>query len=303
MAAKKGKIITHPGSAHFDDIFATSLVIYKCSIDKNYPEIEVVHRKKPNKKELEDPSIWKLDIGGKFNPKLKQFDHHPPVDPTEGVAKDQRQLLDECAFSLLLKDWGVWEKAKELYDWLEPSRIMDIRGPKGLVDEYEISYRAINSLESFIEQSVLTMFEKQDKIEPSEPLFNLLHFIGKHFFESILNYYETLELVKEHALFKTIKGVPVIHYPNTAKRTDMLTRVLKDKKDEKWGIGGIGIYPNTRPEGSIAAMRYEDDERVDFTRIADYDHVIFTHPNGFIVALDSEISDQELERYIQNAID
>jgi hypothetical protein len=82
----------------------------------------------------------------------------------------------------------------------------------------------------------------------------------------------------------------------------MLMKALKDKKEEKWGFGGIGIYPNNRPEGSIAAMRFEDDERVDFTRIADYEKVIFAHSNGFLVALEENISKKELEKYIGDAI-
>jgi hypothetical protein len=303
MAKKKGVVITHPGSAHFDDLFATCLVIYRCSSDNNYLEIKEVRRKKPSEKELEDPNIWKLDIGGKFNPKLKQFDHHLGFKHKDDLTEKQQNLVGECAFSMLLKEWDEWERASRLYDWLDISRTFDAWGPKKVVDELDISFKAISCLGSFIESSILTLFQKYDKIKSSDPLFSLLHFIGKNFFESISDYYETIELVEKHVKYKKIKNVPVIHYPHTAKSPDMLTKVLKDKKEEKWGFGGIVIYPNNRPEGSIAVMRYEDDERVDFTRIAGYEHVIFAHSNGFLVALDESISDQELERYIRDAID
>ncbi len=302
MSKRKGIIITHPGCAHFDDLFATSLVLYKCASDNRYNEIKEIRRKTPNQQELKNSKIWKLDIGGKFNPELRQFDHHLPFDTSEEIKGNQENLLEECAFSMLLKEWGIWEKAAELFPWLDVSRTMDVKGPKCVVKELDISFSALGGLESFIERSILTLFQRQDIIKVSDPLFSILQFIGENFFNSVSDYYGTLKQVKKLATFKTINDVPVIKYPIDAQRSEMLTKVLKDVKDKKWGIGGIAIYPNNRPEGSIALMRYEDDNRVDFTRIANYEHVIFAHSTGFFVAIDAKISERELHKYLEDAI-
>jgi uncharacterized UPF0160 family protein len=64
-------IITHPGKAHFDEFLAVSLILAR------FPETDFdVFRKEPDEKELDDPEIWVVDIGGRLEPDRKNFDHH-----------------------------------------------------------------------------------------------------------------------------------------------------------------------------------------------------------------------------------
>ena len=72
---------------------------------------------------------------------------------------------------------------------------------------------------------------------------------------------------------------------------------------EKWPTfkGGIAIYPNKRVKGTLAIKRYDDDERVDFTRISHYEKVVYSHPKGFFVSVE-QMTDDELEQYIKGAI-
>ena len=50
---KEQKIITHPGSAHFDDITAVSLILAV------YDDMDfTIERREPIPEELEDPDIW-----------------------------------------------------------------------------------------------------------------------------------------------------------------------------------------------------------------------------------------------------
>ncbi len=77
MLNNTGIIITHNGASHFDDLFSTALVIYRCSIIENLNEIEVIYRRSPTNEEINNSNIWKLDVGRGFNPELKLYDHHP----------------------------------------------------------------------------------------------------------------------------------------------------------------------------------------------------------------------------------
>ncbi len=83
----------------------------------------------------------------------------------------------------------------------------------------------------------------------------------------------------------------------------MLLRVLNDKKREIWpdDSGGIVVYPNNRIPGTIALRKYNNDDRVDFLNISQYDKVIFAHPKGFFISVEP-MSDNELEKYIDDSI-
>jgi len=104
-------IITHPGSAHLDDFLSCCLVVNKSG------NVKQIKRKEPNEAEIKDPAIWKLDVGEKYDPVIKCFDHH------------QDAVYDDCTLSLLLKNWGYWRIANEVYNWLKIVVINDTIGP------------------------------------------------------------------------------------------------------------------------------------------------------------------------------
>ena len=68
-------IITHPGRAHFDEFFAVSLVL---AVDSAADFS--IQRRNPTKEELDDPNVWVIDIGERYEPERRNFDHHQDVD-------------------------------------------------------------------------------------------------------------------------------------------------------------------------------------------------------------------------------
>ncbi|MDA8403773.1 MAG: MYG1 family protein, partial [Desulfobacteraceae bacterium] len=69
------RIITHPGSAHFDEFFAISLILAR------RPDVSfTIERREPTKEELDNPDVWVVDIGERFEPHLKNFDHHQDIN-------------------------------------------------------------------------------------------------------------------------------------------------------------------------------------------------------------------------------
>ncbi len=211
--------------------------------------------------------------------------------------------MNECTFSLLLKDWGEWRKAIEVFEWVPFAVLMDTRGSRSLIEKLNISSKVLGAFNSFLECCVLNLFQQKKIIKNTDSIFSLLRFIGKEFFHQINEYHKTLSQVEQNVQFMTIKEVPVIKCLTGVQPTNTLNHVLKKKKKEKWGFGGIVIYSNTRPLGSIAVKRYDNDERVDFMRIANRKGVIFTHPNGFFAVMENNISDNDLEQYIKDAIE
>jgi uncharacterized UPF0160 family protein len=53
-------IITHPGSAHFDEVTAVSLILAV------YADTEFrIERREPVTSEMDDPDVWVIDIGNR----------------------------------------------------------------------------------------------------------------------------------------------------------------------------------------------------------------------------------------------
>ena len=68
-------IITHPGSAHFDEVTAVSLILAV------YTDLEFrIERREPYTAELDDPNVWVVDIGDRYEPEKRNFDHHQSLD-------------------------------------------------------------------------------------------------------------------------------------------------------------------------------------------------------------------------------
>ncbi|TFG12205.1 MAG: hypothetical protein EU535_06480 [Promethearchaeota archaeon] len=277
-------IITHPGSAHLDDFLSTCLVLYRAR------DIEEVHRREPTQEEINDPSIWKLDVGDKHEPDLRCYDHH-------------QYAMNDCTLSLLLKGWDLLDKALTVHTWLKIVIANDVGGAKEVTKILNVSYTTLEYLDSYVERKILELFEKKKKFTRQNALFSLMKIIGQKFFIEIDEYFTLKEELEGKIEFLRIKDVPIVSCYKDVKFSRMLLRLLNEKKrevfqDEK---GGIAIYPNTRPPGTIALSRYHDDKRVDFTRISHYEKVTFAHPKGFFASLDP-LSDYELEQYLKDAI-
>ena len=278
-------IITHPGSAHLDDFLSCCLVVNKSG------NIKKIKRKEPDKAEIKDPAIWKLDVGERHDPEIKCFDHH------------QDGMNEECTLSLLLKNWSLWSIANEVHKWLNIVIINDTRGPKEVTKELRISFKALGALDSFTERTILDFFKKQNEIVKGSLLFSLMEMVGKNFFALIDEYNTVMGVVNEKLKFKTIKGVQSIFCYEGLNHSSTLLRIIKDKMVEKWPKlkGGIAVYPNKRVKDTIALRRYDDDERVDFSRISHYEKVVYSHPKGFFISV-KQMTEDQLERYIKGAI-
>jgi len=278
-------IITHPGSAHLDDFLSCCLVIAKSG------NVEKVKRKEPNKEEIKNPAIWKLDVGEKHDPDTKCFDHH------------QDEIDNDCTLSLLLKKWDFWSIASEVHKWLNIVVINDTIGPEEVTKQLRISYKAMGALDSFVERTILDLFKKLKEIIRGRILFSLMEIIGQNFFALIDEYTAVMGEVKEKLEYKTINGVQSIICYKGLNHSSTLTRIIRDRMKEKWPDlrGGIAVYPNKRVKDTIAIRRYDNDERVDFSRISHYEKVVYSHPKGFFISVEQMTEDQ-LERYIKDAI-
>lgn len=105
------KIITHPGQAHLDDFIACSLVM------ANDPKVRILHRRNPTEDELNDPKVYCIDVGMRYEPELNNFDHHQ---------EDDNLPEGKSSASLVAAHLGI---DTSLFPWWEGVDRMDCTGP------------------------------------------------------------------------------------------------------------------------------------------------------------------------------
>ena len=62
-------IITHPGSAHFDEVAAVSLILAV-----HADTVFRIERREPAQTELDNPDVWVMGIGDRHEPEKESGD-------------------------------------------------------------------------------------------------------------------------------------------------------------------------------------------------------------------------------------
>jgi len=293
------KIITHSGIAHLDDFLSTCLVLYKDqSVD------EIIRKYKVSEKEINDSNIWKIDIGNQHDPQLKAFDHH-------------QEKMDDCAFSLLLKNWNIWGKAVEVYPWINSLVKIDTRGLGYFLESNRISYDSFFQLDSFVQQTFLELFQRLQVIskKKNKLLFLIMKQIGKQFFKGLKTYeklkntfqaqVEPITISKLGVEEDLSKGIPVLLYltekPVYSSHLSTIFHHYKNKLFPEYKGSWVIGFSYNRPKNSICLKRYGSASQIDFSRIKSLEKTYFAHQDGFVAAVEDMVDD-ELYSYIQHAI-
>jgi hypothetical protein len=258
-------ILTHPGGSHKDELLA-------CSLLAAVHRVPIV-RREPTEADLADPTIAVVDVGGEHVPERHNFDHHqfpadhPPV----------------CALSLVLQHLGVYEDARQFCDWLEPAEWFDTRGPNVTAQWLGVDRATMNKLSSPINITLLRRFAKAKRLEPGEPLWEILSYIGQDLLEYLGELRSRIDFVAQNAEIWSVEDHEILFLPRTEPIPD----------DPSAGIGryleSIGksssiaalIYPDRRGSG-YGLSRHNDNPRYDFTRIDKEPDVHFAHARGFV---------------------
>lgn len=258
-------ILTHPGGAHKDELLA-------CALLAAVHRVPIV-RREPTPGDLADPATAVVDVGGEHAPERHNFDHHqfpadhPPV----------------CSLSLVLQHLGVYEDAREFCDWLEPAEWFDTRGPNVTAKWLGVDRDTINKLNSPIDVTVLRRFAKARRLEPGEPLWEMLSYIGQDLLDYLRELRSRLDFIAQNAVIWNVGDHEVLFLPRTDPVPDDPSASI-GRYLESIGKGSVVaalIYPDRRGSG-YGLSRHNDDPRYDFTRIEKEPDVHFAHARGFV---------------------
>lgn len=258
-------ILTHPGGSHKDELLACSLLaaVHRVPIE----------RREPTWADLADPTIAVVDVGGEHQPERNNFDHHQ-------FPADHPPL---CALSLVLQHLGVYEDARQFCDWLEPAEWFDTRGPNATARWLGVDRTTMSKLNSPIDVTVLRRFAKAKRLEPGEPLWEILSYMGEDLLEYLRDLRSRIDFVARHSILWDHEGNEVLFLPRTEPIPDEpsagIGRYLESiGKNES--VAAL-VYPDRRGSG-YGLSRHNDDPRYDFTKIEAEPDVHFAHARGFV---------------------
>jgi hypothetical protein len=263
------QILTHPGGSHKDEFLACCLLLAEHPV--------TIVRREPTPEDLANPSIAVVDVGHEHAPERGNFDHHQ-------FPKDHPPM---CALSLVLQHLGVYEDALKFCDWLEPAEWFDTRGPLETARWLGVARETLFKLNSPIDTTLLRRFATVSELQPGEPLWEVMRWIGVDLLDYLKNLRERLNFIGEVGEFWEIEAATgsfkVLFLPRTDPLPDEpsagLARFI-ESRPESGDVVGL-VYPDRRGAG-FGMSRHNDHPGLDFTRIQDCEDVHFAHARGFV---------------------
>lgn len=261
-------IITHPGSAHFDEFFAICLVLAKHS-DKKF----VIERREPSAAELDNPDIWVIDIGGRYEPALKNFDHH-------------QDLSLGASFVLVADYLGVSHLFKNTPWWRYQDRL-DRFGPYNMAKEYGAT--SIEQAHSPFEDWFLTLFETSPLM-----VYHIMQRFGCHVIS------EAEEIAERFAFWQQAQHVQIKNWTVLVGLTDDSTG-SQEYRDSMEEPAAVCVRYDSRGNG-WSLYRFNDLTEIDFSRLEGHKDVLFAHKGGFIAKTKERIPLEDVLALVEVAI-
>ncbi|UCC17368.1 MAG: MYG1 family protein [Dehalococcoidales bacterium] len=264
---KEQKIITHPGSAHFDDVTAVSLVLAV------YDDMDFhIERREPILEELEDPDTWVIDIGDRYEPEKHNFDHH-------------QSLECPASFVLVAEYLGLTERLS-IMPWWDFKDEVDRYGTRNSSIKFDAGDDLVNR--NPVEDWLTAHFASD-----VEKTMLLLKSFGKYLIEEAEKLKSQIEVL-QNGIRLDIAGVPaVISETRETIGLEEFRRlddnppdivVSMDRRDDGWRI-----------------FRY-DGAPVDLTLISGDARVSFAHKSGFLAKTRENLPVDDLIDLISNAV-
>jgi hypothetical protein len=260
-------IITHPGSAHFDEMTAVSLIMAV------YNDVEFrIERREPSAEELDDAGIWIVDTGGHYEPEKRNFDHHQSLDcPASFVLVAEYLGLTD---TLSVMPWWRFKDSVDRIGPVESSRL----------------YRAGDDLvnRNPVEDWLVDRFAADQ--QTSQPL---LRSFGTHLIQNARGLKKQIDFWKS-ARRLVIAGVPaMIGETQESFGLEEFRRLVDDPPD-------IVISLDRRSEG-WRLYRY-DGAPVDFSVLAGQPEIEFAHKSGFLAKTRERLALKDLTALVSKAV-
>ncbi|HCQ78939.1 MAG TPA: hypothetical protein DIV46_03110 [Verrucomicrobiales bacterium] len=270
------QIVVHPGGAHKDDFLACALLIAEHEV--------AIFRREPSEQDLSDTSIVVVDVGLDWDESKMNFDHHQ-------FPRDAEPL---CALSLVLKHLGLYEETRKFCDWLEVAEYIDTRGPNDTAKWLGVEREAMSKLNSPLDITLLRRFAASKEHQPGQPIYEVMKMVGEDLISFVRGMKARLEFIAKYSeIWEMTGGKKALFLPRTNPLPDETSmgmgRYIEDIGLEEEVVALV--YPDRRGEG-YGLSRFNDDKRMEFTKVGDEVDVHFAHNKGFIAKTSSADTDR-----------
>lgn len=260
-------IITHPGSAHFDEVTAISLIL---AVHPN--TVFRIERREPAQAELDNPDVWVIDTGNRHEPDKRNFDHHQDTDCP-------------AAFVLVAEYLGLLE-TMSVMPWWHFKDEVDRFGP----GKSSIKFNAGDDL---VNRNPVEIWLKDNFASEPEASLPMLKAFGAHLIKSARMLKNQIEFWKTCPRL-VIAGVPAMIGETTETAgLDEFRRMDENPPD-------IVISLNRRDKG-WRLLRF-DGTPVDFSLIADRPEIAFAHKSGFMAKTKERLTIDDLIALVSKAV-
>ena len=262
-------ILTHPGGAHKDEFLA-------CSVLLALHPVPLV-RREPTPEDLANPAICVVDVGHQHEPTRHNFDHHQ-------LPKDHPPT---CSLSLVLQHLELYHDARQFCEWLEVAEWFDCRGLVTTAQWLGTAPAIVSQLISPIDVTLLRRFASTQRIAPGQPLWEVMRMIGEDLLDYIKSMRQRLDFLGQHAVVWDLslagQSAKILFLPRTEPLPDDPSLGLEQFIESRGLTAEIvgTVYPDRRSTG-YGLARFQDNARLDFTRLAGCPDVHFTHARGFV---------------------
>jgi hypothetical protein len=260
-------IITHPGSAHFDEVTAVSLILAV-----HADTLFRIERREPAQAELDNPDVWVVDIGNRHEPEKRNFDHH-------------QDMNCPAAFVLVAEYLGLIE-TMSIMPWWHFKDSVDHLGPV----KSSIKYHAGDDLVNRNPVEIWLMARFASEPEATLPL---LKDFGTHIIE------DARMLKRQIDFWKTSSRLVIAGVPAMIGETRELAGLEEFRRlDENPPDIVISL---DRVDKGWRLFRY-DGTPVDFSLISDRPEIAFAHKSGFMAKTKERIAIDDLISLVSKAI-
>ncbi len=264
---KVNLIITHPGSAHFDEVTAVSLLL--AVHDETAFRIE---RREPTQAELDNPEVWVIDIGNRHEQEKRNFDHHQNLDCP-------------AAFVLVAEYLGLLETLSVM-PWWHFKDSVDRFGPGKSSEKFHAGDDLVN--QNPVESWLTARFASEPKAS-----LPLLKTFGAYIIEGARMTKRQIDFWKNSSRL-VIAGVPaMIGKTRESAGLEEFRRLDENPPD-------IVISLDRRSKG-WRLFRY-DGTPVDFSLISDRPEIAFAHKSGFMAITKERIGINDLIALVSKAV-
>jgi hypothetical protein len=285
-------IVAHGGAAHLDDAMACALAMagkgspIACDPPvASWSGVLPIERRDPTDRELEDPEVLVIDVGGRYEPAKGNFDHH---QFPKGDSRCAMLLLASHVRAPGSEFELMAEVLPRVFPWWRTAVTIDQQGPFKAASDTGLEWSQVRPFVGPLAEVYLQMFASAD-ITPQargELVFNTLtRFVEDRVFARLD--------AERNIVLRDVGGVDVLDLTRVERPELCGMPVACAMADSLGKTRGVMVYVaaprrsgETWRSTGLTLRRVGKDMSVDFTRVKDDPAVKFAHANGFLAQLE-----------------